>query len=71
MTEFYTSLEKLGIPGPKPVWVFGNVLEFKGKVRTTVYSFIYFLNFKKVNLTAKLSVKNVLHDTPRCMQLFF
>jgi len=23
-----------------------------------------------MNLTAKLSVKNVLHDTPRCMQFF-
>ncbi|XP_060596749.1 cytochrome P450 3A12-like [Ruditapes philippinarum] len=31
MKDTYTVLERLGIPGPKPIWVFGNVLEFKGK----------------------------------------
>ena len=33
MRDLYTSLERLGIPGPRPVWVFGNTLEFKDKVR--------------------------------------
>ncbi|XP_060576969.1 cytochrome P450 3A4-like [Ruditapes philippinarum] len=31
MKDTYSVLERLGIPGPKPIWVFGNVLEFKGK----------------------------------------
>jgi len=33
MRDLYSSLERLGIPGPRPVWVFGNTLEFKDKVR--------------------------------------
>jgi hypothetical protein len=35
MKDLYSTLEKLGVPGPKPVWVFGNVLEFKGKVKAS------------------------------------
>ncbi|XP_053386842.1 cytochrome P450 3A43-like [Mercenaria mercenaria] len=38
MVETYSTLEKLGIPGPKPVWIFGNVLEFKGKNVLNVFN---------------------------------
>lgn len=31
MTELYSVTEKLGIPGPKPIWVIGNVLSFRSK----------------------------------------
>lgn len=32
LSDTYSVLQRLGVPGPKPVWVFGNVMEFKNKV---------------------------------------
>ncbi|WAR30102.1 hypothetical protein MAR_003670, partial [Mya arenaria] len=39
MQETFTILERLGIPGPKPIWVFGNTHEFKDK---SYRPFIYY-----------------------------
>ena len=36
LRNLYSIFDKLGIPGPKPVWVFGNIGEFRDKVR--IYS---------------------------------
>ncbi|XP_052785512.1 cytochrome P450 3A40-like [Mya arenaria] len=38
MQETFTILERLGIPGPKPIWVFGNTHEFKDKNVLDVFS---------------------------------
>ncbi|KAH3746955.1 cytochrome P450 3A12-like [Dreissena polymorpha] len=37
MKETYGFFQSIGIPGPKPVWVFGNVQEFKEKSVLTVF----------------------------------
>lgn len=43
MRKTYSVFETLKIPGPKPVWILGNIHEFKDEVNetVTVNSFIF------------------------------
>ena len=41
--ERYTLLKRMHIPGPAPTWVFGNVKEFRDKVRFYFFFVLFFV----------------------------